>query len=232
MLWQRTVPWCPEKILFWESWTVQSIEWTVNESIQVLVSFQASQQENKIVAEWSTATSWVEVVAGSSSGFVLLVEFGWLTSKLYSIWNCVLLRNAIYRWNAGNFNRATLCVHWYVNRVYEPIQTFMNVVSGFQSTAAGDRVFEWWIRRARKVAKEISHSTKDVSNLRMWSFEYTPGTRVETLEFTVEPGQTSLCQSYRFRKIFILWTYLSILWPNEWSDLDWWQETRVTLIDT
>ncbi len=63
-----------------------------------------------------TATSWVEVgrrelVLDSSRG----VWLAYFRNLLYL--NCVLLRNAIYRWNAGIQAEFTYAFIDYVNRV-------------------------------------------------------------------------------------------------------------------
>ncbi len=148
------------------------------------------------------------------------------------ICRCVLLE-CNYQWNAGNFSRATLCVRDYVSRVLRADSNlWMSCLVFQQSMAAGDRVFEWWIRQARKVARALHIRRKDVSNLRMWASVYARSTSVETLELVQSLGRQWRLSVIPVQENLLLWTCSFDSYdPTEWSDLDWWQKHRVTLID-
>ena len=194
MLWQRTVA-VMQKKCYTESRELYSqLSGQLNESIQGAGIVQAFQQEEKIVAEYdATATSWVEI---GRKELILDSYFSWslvsLLRNFYAIWNCVLLRNAIYRRNTWISAGLLYAFIDYVNRVYEPIQTFMNVVSGFQqSMAAGDRVFELMDTPSEESGEELFTFDEGRIEFKDVSFEYTPGVPVlKHLNFTVEPGQT------------------------------------------
>ena len=68
----------------------------------------------------------------------------------------------------------------YINRIYEPIQTFMNVVSGFQqSMAAGDRVFELMDTPSEDSGEELFTFSKGRIEFKDVNFEYTAAERSE-----------------------------------------------------
>ena len=155
------------------------------------------------------------------------MESSWLTSKLYFIWNCLLLRNAIYRRNTWDFSRAPLCLYWLC-------QPYLWADSNLYECRVRPPTINgcWWPcvwidgyakRGFRRRAIHIRWRTDWVQRCELWV--YTRRSGVKSFEFH---GRTradgGLCRSYRFRKIFYYELALSILWPNEWSDLDWWQK--------
>ena len=158
-----------------------------------LVSFKPSNKKKKIVAEYDeTATSWVEVgrkelILDSYFSWSLVTYFVTLRYlELCITSECNLSEEHL------EFQRGSYAFIDYINRVYEPIQTFMNVVSGFQqSMAAGDRVFELMDTPSEESGEELFTFDEGRIEFKDVSFEYTPGVPVlKHLNFTVEPGQT------------------------------------------
>lgn len=194
ILWQRTVA-VMQKKCYTESRELYSqLSGQLNESIQGAGIVQAFQQEDKIVAEYdATATSWVEV---GRKELVLDSYFSW---SLVGLLRNFTLFGIVYYFGM-QFIGGTLGISAgllyafidYVNRVYEPIQTFMNVVSGFQqSMAAGDRVFELMDTPSEDSGEELFTFDEGRIEFKDVSFAYTPGVPVlKHLNFTVEPGQT------------------------------------------
>jgi hypothetical protein len=194
ILWQRTVATKQKKYYSENRELYSQLSGQLNESIQGAGIVQAFQQEEKIVSEYeATATSWLEI---GRKELILESYFSW---SLVSMLRNITHFGVIYYFSMQFIGRtlgisAGLLYAFidYINRIYEPIQTFMNVVSGFQqSMAAGDRVFELMDTPSEDSGEELFTFSEGRIEFKDVSFEYTAGVPVlKHLNFTVEPGQT------------------------------------------
>ena len=194
ILWQRTVATKQKKYYSENRELYSQLSGQLNESIQGAGIVQAFQQEEKIVAEYdATATSWVEV---GRKELILDSYFTWsLVGMLRNITHFGVIYYFSMQFIGGTLGISAGLLYAfidYINRIYEPIQTFMNVVSGFQqSMAAGDRVFELMDTPSEESGEELFTFDEGRIEFKDVSFAYTPGVPVlKHLNFTVEPGQT------------------------------------------
>ena len=194
ILWQRTVATKQKKYYSENRELYSQLSGQLNESIQGAGIVQAFQQEEKIVAEYdATATSWVEV---GRKELILESYFSWsLVGMLRNITHFGVIYYFSMQFIGGTLGISAGLLYAfidYINRIYEPIQTFMNVVSGFQqSMAAGDRVFELMDTPSEESGEELFTFDEGCIEFKDVSFEYTAGVPVlKHLNFTVEPGQT------------------------------------------
>ena len=166
----------------------------MNESLQGAVIVQAFQQEETIINEYEEKNKeWARV---GHSELRLDAFFSW---SLVALLKNITLFCIVYFFSM-QFIGGTLGISAgllyafidYVNRIYEPIQTFMNIVSGLQqSMAAGDRVFELMDTPSEESGEELFTFDEGRIEFKDVSFEYTAGVPVlKQLNFTVEPGQT------------------------------------------
>ena len=194
ILWQRTVATKQKKYYSENRELYSQLSGQLNESIQGAGIVQAFQQEEKIVAEYeATATSWLEI---GRKELILESYFSWsLVGMLRNITHFGVIYYFSMQFIGGTLGISAGLLYAfidYINRIYEPIQTFMNVVSGFQqSMAAGDRVFELMDTPSEDSGEELFTFDEGRIKFKDVSFEYTAGVPVlKHLNFTVEPGQT------------------------------------------
>ena len=194
ILWQRTVATKQKKYYSENRELYSQLSGQLNESIQGAGIVQAFQKEEKIVAEYeATATSWLEI---GRKELILDSYFSWsLVGMLRNITHFGVIYYFSMQFIGGTLGISAGLLYAfidYINRIYEPIQTFMNVVSGFQqSMAAGDRVFELMDTPSEESGEELFTFDEGRIEFKDVSFAYTPDVPVlKHLNFTVEPGQT------------------------------------------
>lgn len=194
LLWQKTIAQLQRKLFSQNRELYSQLSGQLNESLQGAVIVQAFQQEETIIKEYEEKNKeWARV---GHSELRLDAFFSW---SLVALLKNITLFCIVYFFSM-QFIGGTLGISAgllyafidYVNRIYEPIQTFMNIVSGLQqSMAAGDRVFELMDTPSEESGEELFTFDGGRIEFKDVNFEYTPGVPVlKHLNFTVEPGQT------------------------------------------